>query len=206
MGESRPVIRHTRDSRCYVNIPTTLPSSTQPLCCSGSSHESQGNIWFSALEGTLSVWHAVRVWSVSIWTRRPTPAPASLLPLATPPLRLQRLHNAFWQSPLLLALRKDCGYKEEPFAQLWGEKTLQPLLASQWLSSAKSIQICRQRESCLLYCTYGLRLRAQFSPFFHLLFYLTILLLDHIVPWWIAVDRFALMASSFIKPPHKYNQ
>lgn len=32
-GENRPVIRDTRDSRCYVNIPTTLPSSTLPMCC-----------------------------------------------------------------------------------------------------------------------------------------------------------------------------
>lgn len=84
---------HKHPSRCASQHTASV------LHRSSSSHESLGNIWFSVLEGTPSVWHAVRVWSVSIWTRRPTPAPASLLPLAAPPLRFQRLHNAFWQSP-----------------------------------------------------------------------------------------------------------
>lgn len=86
MGESRPVIRLSQDSRCYVNIPTAMPSSALPLCCTAPApqHESQGNIWFSVLERTLSVWHVVHVQSVSIWTRRPTPASIlSLLPLTS---------------------------------------------------------------------------------------------------------------------------
>lgn len=32
MGERRPVIRHTQDSRCYVNSPTALLRSALPLC------------------------------------------------------------------------------------------------------------------------------------------------------------------------------
>lgn len=78
--ERRPVIRHTQDSRCHVNIPTTLQHTAPVLHCAGSLRESLGNIWFSVLEGTLQVWHALCVWSVSVWTRRPTPVPASLRP------------------------------------------------------------------------------------------------------------------------------
>lgn len=35
------------------------------------------------------------------------------------------------------------------------KKSIWPLLAPQWLLSAKSTQICRHKESCLLHCTYG---------------------------------------------------
>lgn len=155
MGESRSVIRQTQDTRCYVNIPTTQRSSTLPLCCaalrcSGSLHESQGNIWFSMLEGTLSVWHAVRVWSVSIWTRRPTAALTSLLPLATPPLRLQRLHNALWQSWLLLALRKHCGYTDKAFAQLWREKKVTTTFGTAVTRICQEYRKMQTERSCLL--------------------------------------------------------
>lgn len=139
--------------------PTTLLCDALPLCFATPAprmnHRATSGLvcW----KGTLSVWHAQCVWSVLIWTRRPTPAPASLLPLATPTAQITAVAQCYLAVPFWLALRKCCG--DQPFAHLcvcvWGGG-LQPLLASQCVLSAKKIQICREKESCLWCCMYEL--------------------------------------------------
>lgn len=75
------------------------------------------------LEGTLQVWHALCVWSVSVWTDNPR----LCRPLSSPWLPHLSDYSGctmhFGSPPLLLARRKCCG--DEPFAQVWGgEKNL----------------------------------------------------------------------------------
>ena len=121
MGEGRSVIRDTRDSRCYVNISTTLPSSSaQPLCRAAltprMNHAATSG--FNALGGP---WHAVRVWSVSFWTGRPTATSASLLLSA---LGLQQLHNRVFGSRHCLKGRpadSNESLQSKPFRSTVGE-------------------------------------------------------------------------------------
>lgn len=150
------------------------------------------------LEGTLSVWHAVRVWSVSIWTRRPTAALTSLLPLATPPLRLQRLHNALWQSWLLLALRKHRGYTDKPFAQLWRERKVTTTFGTAVTRVCQEYRKMQTERSCLLECkaeSEHIHSEYEHGSKFSLVLFNSL--------QWIAGDKFALVAWSSIKPPHK---
>lgn len=176
MGERKPVIKHSQDSRCYLNISTTMPRSALPLCCAAlaSRHESQSNIWFSVLERTLSVWYTMRVWSVSIWTRRLMTASASLLPPTIPPLILQWLHNTFWQSLFLLAQRMHCRYIDTNILLNCEEekKKLHPILTSKWTLDAKSIKNA-DRDTYSLYwksiqLTYGLKILWQSAYNLHI--------------------------------------
>lgn len=85
-------------------------------------------------KGTLSVWHAVRVWSVSIWTRQSTLAPAFLLP----PQLLPRLSyyrgctmlsgspDFCWTSEktenIEMELLSDCGGRKNYYNHCWHHK------------------------------------------------------------------------------------
>lgn len=116
MGESRPVIRYTQDSRCYVNIPTTLLCSTQPLYCAAPvpcmNHRAtsgcwKGLCWF----GTLYVCGVCRFGPNDKRLRWPLSSPW------LPQVSDYRGCTMHFGSPLRVGLKKCCG--DKPFNNLW---------------------------------------------------------------------------------------
>lgn len=146
MGERRPVIRRTQDSRCYVNSPTALLRSALPLCGAAlaprmnhraTSGHWKGPCWF----GMLHECGVCQFGPGYPRLRRPTSSP-----------RLTRLSDYSGCTMLFGSLRhaslKNCLCLCRVVTTSFG------LLASHWLLSAKSIQICRQEKRTLFTLLY----------------------------------------------------
>lgn len=150
MGESRSVIRQTQDTRCYVNIPTTQRSSTLPLRCAALLR------LLAWITGPHLVQHAGRDF-VGLARR----ACVECVDLD------QTTHGCAYFSPppgyptsqitavaqcslavLTLACPKKAPWihRQTFCSTMERKKKLQPLLAPQWLASARSIEKCRLRE------------------------------------------------------------
>lgn len=162
MGERRPVIRHTQDSRCYVNSPTALLRSALPLCGAAlaprmnhraTSGRWKGPCWF----GMLHERGVCQFGPGYPRLRRPTSSP-----------RVTHLSDYSGCTMLfgMLALRNVVDRKLSlidawvcmcvcvSLCLCWVVTTNFGLLASQWLLSAKTIQICRQEKRTLFTLLY----------------------------------------------------